>query len=147
MESEILYLMTINISICPDLIFCLIIKKTRWRLTNRFLQDKLIEIDTIRAQKIRFWSDYYTKLKEANISKKEDRLIMLDEIMGHLEDENYKQIDDLKELFDRERSMWELNFAAEEMDNLRERQLLILFDFIKTIHQSSLTESRITICI
>lgn len=118
------------------------------RLSNCFFffSESVLEIDTLGGQRIRFWTDYYNKLKAPPPVEKQKRLELLDSVLESLEQEKYSKLKDLKELFHRERNLWEMSFSAADMDTLRDRQLLILFDFIQTLgrdNQSSTADQKI----
>lgn len=95
-------------------------------------KDNVLEIDTIQSQKIRFWTNLYSALKSPVIDKAK-RLELLDNVLLHLKEEDYNQLKDLQSLFEQERDLWELNYTASAMTVLRERQILYLFDLIKSI--------------
>lgn len=63
------------------------------------------------------------------------RLELIDKVLTSLEEEegNYNRLKDLQGLFERERNLWEINFSSSDLDTLRDRQLLLLFDLIQTI--------------
>lgn len=100
-----------------------------------------MEIDSLRTQRVRFWTDFYRRLKAVPIVKS-DRLTVLDAIMLALDETateaiSAAKLQGLKELFRRECQMWELNFTAPDMDNLRKRQLFLFYDFIQATDSAS----------
>lgn len=57
----------------------------------------------------------------------------MESLNGEREFLGVNKLKDLRELIDRERNLWEMNFSSTDMDTLRDRQLLLLFNFIETI--------------
>lgn len=111
--------------------------------TFPFLSDTILEIDTLTSQKIRFLTDYYNALKSPP-KDKSSRLTLLDQVLETITNESCEKLKDLRELIERERNLWEMNFNSTDMDTLRDRQLLLLFDFIETIGVENKNNSMVT---
>lgn len=102
-------------------------------------------MDTLETQKFRFLTIFYQKLK---LNKpKEERLQLLTEIQQVMNNQiDQCLIQELKNLFDREKFLLNSNVNSFNLDILRERQLSIFLNMI-TDNKISKTKCNVNISV